>query len=70
MAEPVPQQAITLIQQFEGCHRTSGVDDLIHAYPDPLSGSAPWTIGWGSTRYPDGRPGWDPTMRSTVTWPS
>jgi GH24 family phage-related lysozyme (muramidase)/uncharacterized protein YvpB len=56
MAEPVPQQAITLIQQFEGCHRTSDVDDLIHAYPDPLSGGAPWTIGWGSTHYPDGRP--------------
>jgi len=56
MAEPVPQQAITLIQQFEGCHRTSSADDLIHAYPDPLSGGAPWTIGWGSTRYPDGRP--------------
>jgi GH24 family phage-related lysozyme (muramidase) len=55
MAEPVPQQAITLIQQFEGCHRTSSADDLIHAYPDPLSGGAPWTIGWGSTRYPDGR---------------
>ena len=56
MAEPVPQQAITLIQQFEGCQCTSSTDDLIHAYPDPLSGAAPWTIGWGSTRYPDGRP--------------
>jgi GH24 family phage-related lysozyme (muramidase)/uncharacterized protein YvpB len=56
MADPVPQQAITLIQQFEGCHRTSSTDDLIHAYPDPLSGGAPWTIGWGTTRYPDGRP--------------
>ena len=56
MAEPVPQQTITLIQQFEGCHRTSSADDLIHAYPDPLSGAAHWTIGWGSTRYPDGRP--------------
>lgn len=55
MAEPVPQSAIALIQQFEGCHQTCGTDDLIHAYPDPLSGAAPWTIGWGTTRYPDGR---------------
>ena len=40
--------AINLIQQFEGCH--------LEAYPDPLSGGAPWTIGWGTTRYSDGRP--------------
>jgi len=39
--------AINLIQQFEGCH--------LEAYPDPLSGGAPWTIGWGTTRYSDGR---------------
>jgi len=40
--------ALKLIQQFEGCH--------LEAYPDPLSGGAPWTIGWGTTRYSDGRP--------------
>lgn len=40
--------ALRLIQQFEGCH--------LEAYPDPLSGGAPWTIGWGTTRYTDGRP--------------
>lgn len=39
--------AINLIQQFEGCH--------LEAYPDPLSGGTPWTIGWGTTRYSDGR---------------
>ena len=39
--------ALQLIQQFEGFH--------FDAYPDPLSGGDPWTIGWGSTRYSDGR---------------
>lgn len=39
--------ALKLIQQFEGCH--------LQAYPDPLSGGEPWTIGWGTTRYSDGR---------------
>ena len=39
--------ALKLIQQFEGCH--------LNAYPDPLSGGEPWTIGWGTTRYSDGR---------------
>jgi len=40
--------ALKLIQEFEGCH--------LDAYPDPASGGAPWTIGWGTTRYSDGRP--------------
>ena len=40
--------ALRLIQQFEGCH--------LDAYPDPASGGEPWTIGWGTTRYSDGRP--------------
>lgn len=39
--------ALKLIQQFEGFH--------FDAYPDPLSGGEPWTIGWGSTHYGDGR---------------
>jgi GH24 family phage-related lysozyme (muramidase) len=39
--------ALELIQQFEGCH--------LDAYPDPASGGEPWTIGWGTTRYSDGR---------------
>jgi GH24 family phage-related lysozyme (muramidase) len=40
--------ALKLIKEFEGCH--------LDAYPDPLSGGAPWTIGYGTTRYTDGRP--------------
>jgi hypothetical protein len=39
--------AIALIKQFEGCS--------LDAYPDPLSGGKPYTIGFGSTRYSDGR---------------
>jgi GH24 family phage-related lysozyme (muramidase) len=39
--------AIKLIKEFEGCHLT--------AYPDPLSGAEPYTIGYGTTRYPGGR---------------
>ena len=40
--------ALKLIQEFEGCR--------LNAYPDPASGGAPWTIGYGTTRYTDGRP--------------
>lgn len=39
--------ALKLIKEFEGCHLT--------AYPDPLSGGEPYTIGYGTTRYPGGR---------------
>jgi GH24 family phage-related lysozyme (muramidase) len=39
--------AAQLIREFEGCH--------LSAYPDPLSGGDPWTIGYGTTRYSDGR---------------
>jgi GH24 family phage-related lysozyme (muramidase) len=39
--------ALPLIREFEGLH--------LQAYPDPLSGGKPWTIGWGSTRLEDGR---------------
>lgn len=38
--------AIALIKEFEGCH--------LSAYPDPLSGGEPWTIGYGTTRYSHG----------------
>lgn len=40
--------AIKLIKEFEGCH--------LSAYPDPLSGGEPWTIGYGTTRYSGGVP--------------
>ena len=39
---------IKLIKEFEGCH--------LKAYPDPLSGGLPITIGWGSTRKKNGTP--------------
>lgn len=35
-----------MIKEFEGCH--------LKAYPDPKTGAAPITIGWGTTRRPDG----------------
>ena len=38
----VSQRGIDLIKSFEGCKLT--------AYPDPGTGGAPWTIGWGTTR--------------------
>ena len=44
----IPKAGIELIKRFESCHLT--------AYPDPGTGSAPWTIGWGSTRDEQGRP--------------
>ena len=37
-----------LIKQFEGCARLRP-DGLYEAYPDPGTGGAPWTIGWGAT---------------------
>jgi len=40
--------ALAIIKEFEGCR--------LSAYPDPASGDDPWTIGYGTTRYSDGRP--------------
>ena len=51
----VPSEAIRLIQEFEGCHRLDPADGRIHAYPDPLTHAEPWSIGWGTTVYPNGR---------------
>ena len=42
----VPEPGIALIKEFEGCR--------LKAYPDPLTGGQPITIGWGSTRKKDG----------------
>ena len=47
-AGDVPASGIKLIKEFEGCH--------LSAYPDPLTGNLPITIGWGSTRKKDGSP--------------
>lgn len=55
MSSTVPDEAIRLIQEFEGCHRIDPGDGLVHAYPDPRTKAEPWTIGWGTTVYPDGR---------------
>ena len=44
----VPAEGVELIKEFEGCH--------LEAYPDPLTGGLPITIGWGSTRDKNGKP--------------
>lgn len=44
----VPAKGVELIKEFEGCH--------LQAYPDPLSGNLPITIGWGSTKDLNGKP--------------
>jgi lysozyme len=44
----LPKSGIDIIKRFEGCH--------LKAYPDPLSGGKPYTVGWGSTRKKDGTP--------------
>ena len=46
--DDVPMMGIKLIKEFEGCR--------LNAYPDPLSGNLPITIGWGCTRKKDGSP--------------
>jgi GH24 family phage-related lysozyme (muramidase) len=40
------EEALKLIRLFEGCR--------LRSYPDPASGGAPFTIGYGTTRYRDG----------------
>ena len=44
----IPQCGVDLIKEFEGCH--------LNAYPDPLTGGLPITIGWGSTKDFNGTP--------------
>jgi GH24 family phage-related lysozyme (muramidase) len=44
----VSAAGIALIMRFEGCARQRP-DGLVEAYPDPGTGGAPWTIGWGAT---------------------
>jgi peptidoglycan hydrolase-like protein with peptidoglycan-binding domain/GH24 family phage-related lysozyme (muramidase) len=44
----IPLPGVALIKEFEGSR--------LKAYPDPLTGGAPYTIGWGSTRRKDGTP--------------
>lgn len=47
------QLGIDLIKSFEGC--------VLHAYPDPATGGAPWTIGYGHAG-PDVRRGMSVTQ--------
>lgn len=44
----ISPEGIALIKGFEGCRLT--------AYPDPGTGGAPWTIGYGWTLPIDGKP--------------
>ena len=41
-------EGVALIKRFEGCERRIP-GGLVVAYPDPGTGGAPWTIGWGAT---------------------
>ncbi|GCA92612.1 D-Ala-D-Ala carboxypeptidase family metallohydrolase [Microcystis aeruginosa] len=53
----IPQPAIELIKEFEGCEKKLP-DGRVQAYPDPNPKTG-WklpTIGYGSTRCPDGSP--------------
>ncbi|MWV27360.1 lysozyme [Aurantiacibacter rhizosphaerae] len=44
----VGKDGIALIKRFEGCAKRRR-DGRMEAYPDPGTGAAPWTIGWGAT---------------------
>jgi lysozyme len=43
----ISARGLKLIADFEGLR--------LNAYPDPGTGNEPWTIGYGTTVYPDGR---------------
>lgn len=49
----IPQCAIDLIKQFEG-YESQLPDGRVQAYADPKDGWKLPTIGYGSTKYPDG----------------
>lgn len=44
-----------LLIPFEGYHKKLPNGDCI-SYPDPATGGIPFTIGYGSTRHPNGTP--------------
>ena len=44
----VGPEGVALIKRFESCARMRR-DGRYEAYPDPGTGGAPWTIGWGAT---------------------
>lgn len=53
-SDRVPVAALELIKEFEGYARALA-DGRAEAYPDPIAGWQVATIGFGTTRYPDGR---------------
>lgn len=62
----ISPQGVALIKRFEGCEKKlpSG---MLAAYPDPGTGGAPWTIGWGATG-PDIGPGTKWTQKQADEW--
>lgn len=48
MPARISAAGLALIKRFEGCARARA-DGRFEAYPDPATGAAPWTIGWGAT---------------------
>lgn len=48
MKEAIKLATEVLIKPFEGYHKKLA-DGGCSSYPDPGTGGAPWTIGWGST---------------------
>ena len=48
IARQIGPDGIALIKRFEGCAKRRD-DGQFEAYPDPGTGGAPWTIGWGAT---------------------
>lgn len=54
-SEPWVAMAIPILHEFEG-YAKKRADGGVDAYPDPATGGAPWTIGWGSTTDENGNP--------------
>ncbi len=48
IARQIGPDGIALIKRFERCAKQRS-DGQLEAYPDPGTGGAPWTIGWGAT---------------------
>jgi lysozyme len=50
MGQSYPENAVELCRRFEGFHK-KGLDGLAYPYICP---AGVWTIGYGTTRFPDG----------------
>ena len=50
---PIPRSGLDLIKEFEGYARKLP-DGRAQAYPDPIYGWEVATIGYGTTKYPNG----------------